>query len=236
MLRKFGQKSPICGVDIARNGLCQRAVRRGRHQREPKRRFIIYCEGAKTEPNYLAALRRSCSGALIEVETIPGAGVPFTIAESAADRSRRLGLSTKRRKALNSFEEGDQVWAVFDRDEHPRFDEAVALCKNYRVEIGRSNPCFEVWLILHEGDYDKPDGRHAVQAHLRTLRPENKPDGAKTPNCDDLVKRSEEAGRRAEAQLIRRENEGSPYGPPSTTVGRLIRAILDGAAAAGVKR
>lgn len=208
------------------------SLRRSRHQREPKRRFIIYCEGAKTEPNYLAALRRSCSGALIEVEAIPGAGVPFTIAESAADRSRKLGLSTKRRKALNSFEEGDQVWAVFDRDEHPRFDEAVALCMKNRVGIGRSNPCFEVWLILHEEDYEKPDGRRAVQAHLHALRPEYKPDGAKTPDCDDLVKRAEEAERRAEAQLIRRENEGSLYGPPSTTFGRLVRAILDAAKSA----
>jgi hypothetical protein len=211
------------------------SLRRGRHQREPKRRFIIYCEGAKTEPNYLAALRRSCSGALIEVETIPGAGVPFTIAESAADRSRKLGLSTKRRKVLNSFEEGDQVWAVFDRDEHPRFNEAVALCEKNRVGIGRSNPCFEVWLILHLEEYDKPDGRHAVQAYLRSIRPEYEPDGAKTPNCADLVTRVDQAERRAEAQLIRRESEGSPYGPPSTTVGCLIRAILDAAAAARVK-
>ena len=49
------------------------------------------------------------------------------------------------RRSKDSFEENDQVWAVFDRDEHPRFDEAIALCDGHGVLVGRSNPCFELW-------------------------------------------------------------------------------------------
>ena len=34
------------------------------------------------------------------------------------------------------------------------------------------NPCFELWLILHERDYDRPDHRDAVQRELKKLLPE----------------------------------------------------------------
>jgi hypothetical protein len=144
------------------------------------------------------------------------------------ERARFL-VRKRRRKALDSFEEDDEVWAVFDRDEHPRFNEAVMLCQQAGVGIARSNPCFEIWLILHEEDCDRPDDRHAVQAHLQMLRPEYDRRGAKTPDCADLVTRVEAAELRAEAQLNRRENEGDPYSAPSTTVGRLTRAIRDAA-------
>lgn len=207
-------------------------LKRRRHRREPKRRFIIYCEGKNTEPAYFAALRRTCTNALIEVETIGVGGVPLTLAELAVERSRSLGLSRRSRKALSFFEEGDQVWAVFDRDTHPNYNEAVTFCVQAGVGVARSNPCFELWLILHEEDYNKSNGSKAVQAHLKKLRPEYDPKGAKTPDCADLVERVEKAEDRAEKQLIRRKEEGTPFGPPSTTVGHLTRAIRDAALAA----
>ena len=209
--------------------------KRRRHTRAPKRRFIIFCEGAKTEPAYFHALKHLCSSALIEIETVAPARVPYTIAKSATKRARSLGLGRRRSRARNSFEEHDQVWAVFDRDIHPRFEDAVASCGDRRVGVGRSNPCFEIWLILHEEDHDRPGDRHAVQAHLGKLRPEYERAGAKTPDCTELVTRVEEAERRAETQLTRRRDEGDPYGNPSTTVGRLTRAIRDAASAASLR-
>ncbi len=119
------------------------------------------------------------------------------------------------------------MWAVFDRDDHPRFDEAVALCKSNGVCVARSDPCFELWLILHERDYDRACTRRDVQRKLASLRPEYDRDGAKTPDCADLIQRVEDAERRAEAQLQRRDEEGAPHGNPSSTAGRLTRAIRE---------
>jgi RloB-like protein len=101
----------------------------------------------------------------------------------------------------------------------------VALCIRSRVGVARSNPCFELWLILHEADFDKPVDSRAVQAHLCKLRPEYDPCSTKTPNCSELIAGIEAAENRAEAQLARREAEGAPYGAPSTTVFCLTRAI-----------
>ena len=163
------------------------------------------------------------------MEIHPGVGVPYTIAEKAVERAGELGLSSRHRRKMHSFEENDQVWAVFDRDEHPRFDEAVELCRSHDIGVGRTDPCFELWLILHERDYDQPNDRRAVQRALKVLRPEYDMDGAKTPDCDDLIARVGDAERRGEEQLRRRDAEGIPFGNPSTTVGRLTGAIREAA-------
>ena len=204
-------------------------LKRRKPSLEPKRRFILFCEGEKTEIEYFKAISRICSKTLIAVETHGGVGVPYTIAEKAVERAKALGLAPKSRGKgkKDSYEERDQVWAVFDRDEHDRFDAAVRDCEKQNVGVGRSNPCFELWLILHEQDYDKPNDRHAMQKAFAKLRPEYNLKGAKTPDCEDLVKRVEAAEQRGERGLQNRESGGDPYGNPSTTVGRLTRAIRE---------
>lgn len=199
----------------ARNAHRVPNLKRPGPRREPKRRFILFCEGAKTEPAYFEAIKRARSSTLIAVEIVPAVGVPMTIAERAAEEAQ---THRHRRGRRDSFEEGDQIWAVFDRDAHPHFEKAVMLCEQHGVKVARSDPCFELWLILHERDYDRPCDRHEAQRKFE-CRPEY--------DFDALVRRVEEAESRAEAQLRRREAEGAPCGNPSTTVFRLTRAIRD---------
>lgn len=154
-----------------------------------------------------------------------GVGVPITIAEKAVQFAQAEGVSKNRRRRKNSFEERDEVWAIFDRDEHDRFDEAVDLCRLNGIGVARSNPCFEVWLILHEADYDRPDDRRDAQRELQRLRPEYDRDREKVPNCRELVLHVMEAEARGDVLLQRRVEEGNPYGRPSTMVGALTKAI-----------
>jgi hypothetical protein len=179
---------------------------------------MIYCEGKNTEPGYFKALERSLRSAIIDVE-VQRTGAPKTIAEDAIARPMEEGLARgSRKRPENSFERDDQVWAVFDRDEHEPFDEVIELCERQGVRIGRSNPCFEVWLILHEEEFERPDDRHQVCRHLRELRPEYDPYGAKTCDWQKMIGRVEAAEDRASTQLRHRVSEGTPFGPPSTTV------------------
>lgn len=202
-------------------------LKRRAGKREPKRRFVIFCEGEKTEPAYFNALRQHGSSALIEVKPLPAQGVPDTLTKNAVAEARRL-----RREGPNSFEQRDEIWAVFDRDQHPKFDEAVQRCESNRVGVGRSNPCFEVWLILHFEDYDKGDGRHAVQAKCQQACP-GYDRHTKRLDCKNLLEHVEAAIKRAETQLVRRRIEGEEFGCPSTTVGRLVQAILEAAKKSG---
>jgi hypothetical protein len=190
--------------------------------REPKTRFTIFCEGKNTEPAYLAAIRRIHPDSIIDIDIIPEAGVPYTQAQSAIRVATERGFFKKRKE---SFERNDQFWVVFDRDDHPRFEESVALCEAKKIHAARSNPCFELWLILHYQDYDKPSDRHQVQSHLQTIDPKYDAKGRKLAACDSLVANLETAERRAEAQITRRAEENSHFGPPSTTMHLLTRAI-----------
>lgn len=200
-------------------------IRRRQWRREPKQRFVLFCEGKNTEPAYFSALKRTLTGALITVETRKGVGVPMTIATEAVKFAKSEGLTKTSRRKKNSFEKNDEVWAVFDRDKHPKFDEAVSLCESNGVGVARSNPCFELWLILHERDYNRPDDCHAMQSELEKLRPEYDKRRGKIPDCDDLVAHVESAEKRGKVLLERREKEGKPHDKPSTTVGMLTRAI-----------
>lgn len=206
-------------------------LRRRPPTREPKRRFTLVCEGQNTEPAYFRDLQRSITNALVNLEIVPAAGVPYSLAERAVEILSGTKRARRRRGGSNSYEAHDQIWTVFDRDEHPRYEDAVALCARHQIGVARSNPCFELWLILHVTEYDRPNDRRAVQTHLCTLRPEYQPNGRKLPNCAELIKSVEVAEQRAAAQLKRREDEGLAFGSPSTTVYELTRAIRSAAAA-----
>ncbi len=201
------------------------SLRRRRAVREPKRLFTIVCEGKNTEPDYFRALRATFRNTLVDLVIESAAGVPMTIARRSVDLTRQSGAARRQRGRVDSYEEKDEIWAVFDRDQHPNFDEAVGLCEAKGVGVARSNPCFEVWLILHQTDFDRPDGRHAVQAHFESLCPEYDVAKGKRPDCARLIGQIEDAERRAERQLAAREAEGRPFGPPSTTVFKLTQAI-----------
>ena len=53
---------------------------------------------------------------------------PITVVETALERQKR---------ELNLGEKYDDVFCVFDRDEHPSFDEACAVAKANKLKLAR---------------------------------------------------------------------------------------------------
>lgn len=103
--------------------------------REVKQRFLIVCEGAKTEPNYFNSFRVPKD--VIQID-IKGVGEnPSKLVESA--------------KELNTQEDYDRVWCVFDRDAWPvqDFNNAIQNAKNQGFQVAYSNEAFELWYVLH---------------------------------------------------------------------------------------
>lgn len=193
-----------------------------------KRTFYLICEGSKTEYDYFTALKGSLDASILsvlDIEIDGGAGVPLTIAEKAALLSEQKGLSKKSRKRLDTYEKGDEVWAVFDRDEFPNYNQALSVCNDHGVHVARSNPCFEVWLLLHFDTYDRDEHRHKTQKALEAVCPEYDKHRRKTADCKKLVLQVEQAELRASKQLARRSEEGGEMNAPSTTVHLLTRKI-----------
>lgn len=191
-------------------------LERRKARRKPKVRFVLVCEGHNTEPRYFKALEQHHKNVLIEIEAIGGVGVPKTIARRAIEELSNINKE-------DPLEENDQVWAVFDRDEHPYYEEATNQFESHGVKVARSDPCFELWIILHFEEYDKACTRQDLQKRLKTLC------GGK--DCKDrsfdfstILDNFETALKRAKRQEEKRINEGG-LTPPYTTVHKLVSAL-----------
>lgn len=200
-------------------------LKRSRPKRNPIRRFYLVCEGKNTEPDYFAELQKVVHSTQVRIIPIPEAGDPSAITRIAIEKATELGLVPRSRKKLNSFEEGDEVWVVFDRDTHTHYDEPKAQCRQKNVGVAYSDPCFEHWLNLHYGPSDAPCDGDQAQRQLERLCTGYSRRAGKTANFADLMENLDEAERRAERQMVDREDESNVEGNPSTSVFQLTRAI-----------
>lgn len=185
--------------------------------RNPKTKITIVCEGKVTEPQYFVELARHYSS-LLAVNLIieRGAGVPLSILKKAREL---IG------SPADDFGLSDQVWAVFDRDEHPQVDRAIDEAHAAGIFVAFSNPCFELWLVLHYRDYDAPVRRDQIQRLLRSLMPGYNPRSSKRISFPDICDAVEVAERRAEAMDLRRTRERNVRGNPCSTAYKLTREI-----------
>ena len=99
--------------------------------REPKTRILIVCEGRETEPGYFRALQREVRNPRVHVEVARETGVPKTVVEAAIKLRDESELEAKRQRDENL--RWDQVWGVFDVDEHPNLDKAKALAAKHSI-------------------------------------------------------------------------------------------------------
>jgi hypothetical protein len=141
---------------------------RRRPFREPRPRLLIVCEGKETEKGYFLDLRHH-EKSLIDLEVRPG-GVPKTLVEKAVQLKRDAERQARREK--NSYLRYDHVWCVFDIDEHPHIADAKQQARDNRVELAISNPCFELWLVLHFQDQRSYITRSAVHHECVKYLPE----------------------------------------------------------------
>lgn len=108
---------------------------------KPNKTILIVSEGTVTERQYVEGLAQHIGNAGVKVILSKKHGVPRTIVDAA--KEERLDLRTSHR------EDYDEIWCLFDRDKHPRFEESIqiALDRGYRLAV--SSPCIELWLWLH---------------------------------------------------------------------------------------
>lgn len=153
----------------ARSG---RDLRRKAPKRLPYSRILIVCEGEKTEVNYFKEIQQEARISTVHVRVIhsPLGTEPQQIVEAAEA------------EFLKS-REFEKVYAVFDRDQHLTYANAIAMAdardgklkndekKPVSFEAIVSVPCFELWLLLHFVNIMAPMHQHAAFAQLRVHLP-----------------------------------------------------------------
>jgi hypothetical protein len=178
--------------------------------REIKQRFLIVCEGAKTEPNYFKNFR--VPKTVIDVK---GVGEnPSRLVQSAIDLN------------AEADEEYDQVWCVFDRDDWPPqdFNNAIHKAENHNLKVAYSNEAFELWYVLHFEFLNTGIPRDDYIKKMTKLLGKKYQKNSDTI-YDELKNRQATAIRNAEKLLASYNSLNQGQNNPSTTVHLLVKEL-----------
>jgi hypothetical protein len=186
----------------------ENSQRRRRPTRPPARTILVVCGGTRTEPDYLDGMRREHRRPSLRI-VVQGKGLdPKGLVEYARSLARR---------APGEF---DEVWCVVDLDE---FDltAAEATAASAGVRLAVSNPCFELWLLLHFDDCTSHvDGAGDAARRLRRHLP--------AYDKSELDFADFSAGVPAAVSRARALDAGETVGPnPSTGVWKLVQGIVE---------
>ena len=187
-----------------------------RRSREERRVIRVYPEGSVTEYEYLRHWERANRS--ITLDWGESGMSPLSLVSRARDDCRLSQRSAKR----DGAPQFDEIWCVFDVDTHPQVHQAIFEATQSGVNVAVSNPCFELWLVLHSHDQRAHVDGRAIQRQASNL---GLIDGKSVPEdawgvLDDNY---EDARRRAKDLDHWHEGNGSPpRSNPSTDVWRLV--------------
>lgn len=184
-----------------------------------RRSPLIFTEGEKTETIYLQHWHRLHRDRVI-VTFDDFHGVPLRLVEEARDR-KKTDLREQKRGRGTAY---DEYWCVFDVDEHPNLKRAIELAAAHDINLAVSNPCLELWFLLHLKEQRASLDRHDAQSQVRDLLGCGK---VPTPAAlAQLAERHDQAMSRALALDSKHMGDGSPSrSNPSTDIWRLVERI-----------
>lgn len=146
-------------------------------------RILIVSAGSKTEPSYFGEIRNfyRLHGTNVQVHSSEFGTQPLQVVHYALELFEKG--DRKKRIQPRAFE---RVYAVFDRDDHPTFHDALTLANLRDAKLRNdlhqpvifkavaSVPSFELWLLLHFEDVQSSLHRDEVMERLRTYIPKYK--------------------------------------------------------------
>lgn len=201
----------------------QRSLSRRSPSRSPKTRILVVCEGRVTERQYVKAFQHQVRNPRVHVEVAKETGVPLTVVECAV-RLRDEAVSDARRLRDENLL-WDEVWGVFDIDDHPNLDKAINLAREKGIHLAISNPSFELWALLHFQEQRAFATRQQVRVSLKV----HLPNYDKELDFALMVPRYAAAVSRAQALDHEAQVHNEPGRNPSSGVYRLTQAIATSA-------
>lgn len=180
--------------------------------RDPRRTILIVVGADKTEVAYLKGLRNALKAATVALTITAKPGAPDQLVAYARDNCAR--------------DDFDEVWCVTDVDHYEReggkVTAAVAMAATAGINLAVSNPCFELWLLLHH------DGCSGYCANCEVVAKKLKATLATYDKTNlryqDFADQRDVAMKRAR----RLDPTGKDHGRnPSTNVWSLVEAILE---------
>lgn len=185
---------------------------------DPRPRILVVCEGTVTEPAYLYDLSHDLRAVVNVVVDEAGVG-PKACVERAVKEKHKV-----RRAAKAAGDDGSlyaDIWCVFDIDDHPQIPDARQQAAAHGIRLAISNPCFELWLLLHFQAQTAFLDRYSAQSICRG----HMPGYVKKAPFDALKPLYDAAVSRATDLHARNERDEEPDKNPSTGVHVLTERI-----------
>lgn len=120
---------------------------------KPLKTLNIFCEGEKTEPNYLkgyiATLDHESRRSVVEIQK--------TRKNTAVEL---VDVAIKAKRSAHALPE-DEFWVVYDRESVAKYTDnlhakAYDKAEGAGIRVALCNVCFEYWLLLHFVDTEAP--------------------------------------------------------------------------------
>ena len=180
--------------------------------------ILIACQGTKTEPQYFQSLRKEWLIRSSQIRIFKKAYDPKSLVEEV--------LELKKEYENDKEIKIDEVWCVFDhegcnKDKH--FEEAVNQAKDNEIKIASSNPCFEVWYLLHFEPVKKPfekykDVEKDLKKHLKGYDKSANYFSTLYPNTKFAIDN---------AEALRKHNDSTDSACPATDVDLLVKKMKE---------
>ncbi len=171
-----------------------------------------------TEEGYLLHYWRLNRRA-VTVEIDEFHGTPLALVRRAAKAKRQNERATSRRGRAH-----DEVWCIFDVDDHPQLAEALLLAREHGIFLAISNPCIELWFLLHFEDRAAYTERQQAQSLAKSqLGCGKRLDNAALVTLQEGFEKAKER-----AQRLDEKHEGDGSGAnanPSSGAWRLVDSI-----------
>jgi hypothetical protein len=156
-------------------------------------------------------------------------GEPKSLVRAAIEHKKRAPHSSQDR-----WTEYDEVWCVIDVEApkpHPGLDEALGLARRHGVEVALTNPCFELWVLLHIKDVS---AYHTSESAQKALEKSGVGGYAVSRKHLDFERIREGYPKAVDrAQSLRRRGADGVSSNPWTDVDRLVGRLKAARRAAG---
>ena len=193
-------------------------------------RILIVSEGSKTEPNYFNEIRAAFHLHTANVVVRPSelGTAPLQVVQYA----KQLFLEGDRHRRIQAHA-FDQVYAVFDRDDHESYFNSLQLAESLDRKLRNDNkqyirfraipsvPSFELWLLIHFENIQSQIDRNEVLRRLKQRLPQYEK-GCKGTFA--LTRDRLEAAYK-QAEMLGRHNSGYTDPEPFTAVGNLVKLL-----------
>jgi hypothetical protein len=181
---------------------------------------LVLVEGAVTEEGYLLLWKRRLRRrALVDIPDFRG--TPMALVEKAVELKKAEEKDDRRGRGPMH----DEYWCVFDVDTHPYLPEARELADTHGIQLAISNPCIELWFLLH---FAEQTAYIECDQASRLVKPETGAGKGLGPDAlEALGDRFEVARERARRLEEKHRGDGTPApGNPSSGMWRLIDSII----------